>query len=374
MSTQDMTVFQDPNAGELAPQFQALVASEGISHELGDGIGGGYAILSIRGGKFRVKHNGEETPLLNEKDEPVGSVEAVIVKSNPYLTKQYYEKAFAEGDSAAPSCFSVDGKVPSAAVESPQHTNCSTCPMNRFGSRITEAGTKVKACQDNKKLAISPLSDLENVAFGGPMLFRVPASALKDLLAFSNGMSARGFPYYAVAVRIGLDIDVSYPKPTFKAMRPLTAEEAAIIVEQRSSDQVDRLLADFSDVKSPDVVIPPGGEFEQEPDAQPAPAAVAKPVLPPVVKPAPVAAAKPVAPKATVTKLVTPTKPVPAPQTPAPPPARAAKPAVKPAPAPAPAPVEAAPEASAEAEGATSEGDLNADIASILDELNATAS
>lgn len=373
MSSQDMTVFQDPNAGELAPEFHAMVQA-GMGEDLGAGIGGNYSILSIRGGKFRVKYQGNETPLLNEKGEPVGSVEAVIVRANSYLTKQYYENAYVEGDSGAPSCFSVDGKVPSDNVdpEKRQHTSCMLCSMNRFGSRITEAGTKVKACQDNKKLAIAPLSDLQNKAFGGAMLFRVPASALKDLLTFNNQMSARGYPYNSVAVRIGLDIDVSYPKPTFRAIRALSSEEAAIVVEMYQSDQVERLLADFNDMKG-DAATPVAAEgvFEQEPDPQPAPV-VAKPAPPPpVVKPV---ATKPVAPKATAAKpAVAVVKPAQAAQTPAPPPARAAKPAVKAAPAPAPVPVETAPEPSDEATDGASGSTMEDDIANILNELNATA-
>lgn len=359
MST-DMTVFQDADAStELAPEFNDLVAA-GMGDDLGAGIGGNYSILSIRGGKFRVKYQGNETPLLNEKGEPVGSVEAVIIKANPYLTKQYYAKKFAEGDSDAPVCFSTDGKVPSPNVdpENRQHTNCSLCPQNRFGSRITDAGTKVKACQDNKKLALAPLGDLENKAFGGPMLFRVPASALKDLLAFNNVMSARGFPYNSVAVRIGLDIETSYPKPTFKAIRPLNSEEAAVVMEMYASDAVERLLADFGDVTAPAPVAAADGAFEQEPEAQPAPTPVVKAAAPPpvvkvapkpaVVKAAPAAAAKPAA-------------------TPAPPPARAAKPVVA---KPAPVVVAEEPaEAEAEPEPTTSMDD---DIANILSELNAT--
>src|SRR5579872_4608851 len=129
MSGNALTVFQDQSAStELAPEFQELMqAGEGLN-DLGEGIGGNYDILSIRGKTFRVKHQGNETPITDEKGDAVGSLEAVIVRANPYLTKQYYDKAYEEGDNAAPSCFSIDGKMPSAAVEAPQHTNCAMCP------------------------------------------------------------------------------------------------------------------------------------------------------------------------------------------------------------------------------------------------------
>lgn len=380
----EMTVFSESQDMVLAPEFQALVDA-GHADDLGGGIGGSYGILSMRGGKFRVKYQGTETPLLNEKNEPVGSVEAVIVKANPYLTKQYYEQAYSEGDNGAPVCFSTDGKVPSANVENPVHSTCALCPMNRFGSRVTPQGTKVKACQDNKKLAIVPLGDLENKSFGGPMLFRVPASALKDLLAFSNKMSAHGFMYNAVAVRIGLDIETSYPKPTFTAMRPLNSEEATTVLELYNSDQTERLLADFNDLKVPDAdtETPADSPFEQ--DAQPKPAAKAPPPPPPAArpaaKPAPAAVAKPAAtaPKAppAAAKPAVAAKPAAPPAPPAARPAAAAKPvAAKPAarPAPPPPPVEPDPPAEeAAAEEAPAETSMEDDIASILGDLNAPA-
>lgn len=368
-----VVVFQDKNAvEELAPEFNAMVqAGQGLN-DLGAGIGGNYAILSIRGKTFRVKHQGNETPITDENGDAVGSLEAVIIKANPYLTKQFYENGYTEGDSAAPVCFSIDGKVPAAAVESPQHTNCAACPQNRFGSRITPAGAKVKACQDNKKLAIAPLSDLENAAVGGPMLFRVPASALKELLAFNNLMSARGYPYNSVAVRIGFDLEASYPKPTFRAIRPLTSEEAQIVMTHYESDAVERLLGDFSEIHAPGVPAELGA-FEQEPDAPPQPQPKPAP-NPPAVKPAatvtPIKAAAPAAPKAPAPapKPVAAAKPAAAPVTPAAPPARAKPVAAKPKPAPAPAPVVVE---EAEPEVAAVPTEMEQSIDDILSELNA---
>lgn len=366
-----LTVFQEGGDVELADSFKSLVAAGGMSmDDLGGGIGGSYAILSIRGKTFRVKYQGEQTPITDEKGDAIGSLEAVIVKANPYLTKQYYEKAFEDGDAEAPSCFSIDGKVPSPAVEVPQHTNCAMCPMNKFGSRVTPAGVKVKACQDNKKLAIVPLADIQNKAQGGAMLFRVPASALKDLLTFNNLMTARGYPYNAVAVRIGFDIEASYPKPTFRAIRPLSEEEAAQVIELYHSDQVDRLLADFSELNATPAAAPAEEDeaFEQPQPTPKAPPPVAKPAA----KPAPVAAAKPAvtpkAPATTVTKPAAAAKPAPKATTPPPPVAK-----TKPAPVVAPPAEEAAPEAAEEAPADAGGGDLSDDIAAILGELNATA-
>lgn len=361
-----VAVFQEDSGDmELADSFKALVSAGGMGlDDLGGGIGGSYAILSIRGKTFRVKYQSTETPITDAKGDAIGSLEAVIVKANPYLTKQYYEKSFEDGDSEAPSCFSIDGKIPAAAVETPQHTNCAMCPMNKFGSRVTPAGVKVKACQDNKKLAITPLADIQNKVHGGAMLFRVPASALKDLKMFNDKMTANGYPYNAVAVRIGFDIEASYPKPTFKAIRALTEEEAAQVIEMYQSDQVDRLLADFSELNAaPAAPAAEDGVFEQETQAQPAPVAKVTPP-PPVAKPVLKAVATPKAPAATVTKPAVAKKPAAA-VTPPPP---VAKKAATPPPV-----VVAEVEAEPAADEATGGNDLSDDIAAILGELNATA-
>lgn len=358
-----VTVFQDQSAGEmeLAPEFHAL-ANTDMGSDLSGGVGGNYAIVSMKGGKWRIKHQGNETLVTLPNGDPQMSIEAVIIKSNKYLTKQYFEGSYAEGDSAPPVCFSMDGVSPSPQVENPVHSKCATCPKNAFGSRITDNGSKAKACQDNRKLAIVPLHDLKNEAMGGPMLLRVPPSALKDLAKFGDIMKARGYPYNAVAVRIGFDTEVSHPKPTFRAIRPLNSEEASTVIELYNSDLVERVLADFGAAAAhPADVVPPADDAFEEPqvpaEKQAAPPPAVKAAVKPATPKAPPAAAKP------VVKAVTA-----ATATPAPPAARKA--AAKPAPV---APVE--PEVvdvPAEETAAQPEG-LDAEISNILEGLNAIA-
>lgn len=366
-----MTVFQEDTGAEMSQVFGAL-AKQDLSKDLSGGVAGSYAIVSIRGSKFRIKYQGNEQPITAENGDPVGSLEAVIVKSNPYLTKQYYDKGYEEGDSGAPVCFSIDGVKPSEASEKKQHEICATCPQNKFGSRITQAGVKVKACQDNRKIAIVPLADIMNETFGGPMLMRIPASALKDLLSFGQQMSSRGYTYNSVAVRIGFDIEASYPKPTFRAIRPLNDGEAQQVVDLYNSDLVERVLADF-DAAPAATAKPAADEVFEQPPAEP-------------VKPAP-------APPAPKPKAVAPKAPAP----PAAKPVAAAPPAAKPAatggatfgkkataapaapvkaiPTPTVATVQQAPiEATAEvvSDEASPPGGLDNDIAGILAELNST--
>lgn len=292
MSNQ-VTLFQ--NETGAGPSQRFAVAGVGLGGELGEGIRSSYGIVSIKASRFRIKYKGAENMLMGYdqggQQVPVSSIEVVIVKANPFLNKQYYEGKYAEGANAAPDCYSLDGKTPSAQVQHPVHANCTLCPKNQFGSLISETGVKQKACRDTKKLAIVPLADLRNEALGGPMLFRVPPSSLKDLSSLADAMKARGFPYNSVAVRIGFDMEASHPKPTFKAIRPLTDDEAGIILELYNGDGVAAVLADNEVVPDAEAVAPAGaGQFEveaagtQQYQAPQQPAPVQQPAAPPVAE------------------------------------------------------------------------------------------
>lgn len=366
--------FQDKNAPmQIAPEFLPVVQG-GLTDDLSAGVGGGFAVVSIRAGKFRIKHRGEEIPVTDERG-PVASIDAVILRANGHITKQFYLKSYDEGDSAAPDCFSLDGVVPSPGSPSVQAKTCAACPKNIFGSAPARNGqpSKGKACQDNRKLAIVPLEDLDNETFGGPMLFRVPPSALNDLAQFGQAWKARGYPYNAIGVRIGMDINASFPKPTFTAIRPLTSDEAVKVLEMSHSPAVEKILNDFDPAGTQPSAEPPVStvEFIQPPAAAPAPA------------PAPAPAAAPAAPAAA--KGTTFGKKPAAPPTAAPAAAakpagatfgkKAAKPAAPPTAAAAPAPAASEP-IEGEATSAETVGDdptANADIEQILAELGSAA-
>lgn len=287
--------------GKLPAIFQELAPD---ADDLSAGVSGGFAVMSFRASKWRVKYQGEEHPLMTKEGDPIPSLEVVILRANPHITKNFYKENYNEGAAEAPDCFSLDGLRPDPGAKLPQSTTCARCPQNVFGSRVTTDGkpTKAKACQDNRRLAIVPILDLKNETFGGPMLLRVPAASLADLAMMGKNLKSRGFPYNAVSVKIGFDMQASYPKLTFKPVRPLTEDEALEIKALLSDDKLERILAEAVELAAPPGAEPPAAtapavEPEPEPDSlfeQPQPAAKAKPAA---TKPKPVAA-KPAAPPA----------------------------------------------------------------------------
>src|SRR5690606_11680321 len=105
----------------------------------------------------------------------------VIVKANPNLSKTFYKNGYEEGSAEKPTCYSHDGLKPAADAAEPQASACLACPHNVWGSRVTENGSKGKACQDYRRLCVVPSGQLDR-----PMLLRVPAGSLKDLVAYGD--------------------------------------------------------------------------------------------------------------------------------------------------------------------------------------------
>lgn len=245
--------------------------------ELGQGIASSYGIVGYRGKVWSIKHQGKETQLMREDgDGPRGSIEVVIVKAATAISKIFYAGGYQDGSNSPPDCWSTNGVTPDAAAQNKQNATCAGCPMNAWGSRVTEAGKQGKACSDSRRIAIVPLNDMDNDMFGGPMLLRIPAASLKDLKQYGELLNSYHYPYYACATRISFDPKEAYPKFVFSAIRPLTDEEGKRVLELRDDKRVANILNEATDLapRQQEATAPvPSSPFEQAP----APAAAARP-------------------------------------------------------------------------------------------------
>ncbi|MBW2451234.1 MAG: hypothetical protein JRF07_02645, partial [Deltaproteobacteria bacterium] len=226
---------------------QKLKSLAGDNTDLSSGVRGGYSVLSIRGSRWHVKVGDEETTITDSQTgDPVGSLRVVMLKASPNISKNYYAKGYEEGSSEGPTCWSIDGIRPDPSADK-QADSCAVCPKNVFGSRITDAGTKVKACSDSRRMAVIPEGDFKNDLYGGPMLLRVPASSLTNLATYGKKMDKQGFPYNTIVTRVSFDHSVSFPKLEFNAVRPLTDDEADEIIgllnDHEFADKIEAVLA-----------------------------------------------------------------------------------------------------------------------------------
>jgi hypothetical protein len=201
---------------------------------MAQGVGAGYANVSIKGKVFAIRYNGQITHLVDQQTKaPLQFFDVVIVDAKAELSKTYYAGAFQDGDNAAPDCSSEDGLHPVAPPgKQVMAANCQVCPNNVFGSRVSTDGraSNSKACQDTRKLAIVPAFNLQNENFGGAMLLRVPPDSLKAAAQYARQLEAQGATTYAVVTRIMFDYTVAHPKLTFQALRWLDDQELDQIV------------------------------------------------------------------------------------------------------------------------------------------------
>lgn len=202
-----------------------------LSSALAGGLSGGseYPRISIKGSRFRIVEGGAETVLEETK------LAVAIVGANPRLSKTYFEKTWTpDAEPSAPDCFSLDGVQPHPDSEKPQNDLCASCPMNAFGSKVTPMGTKIKACADQKRLAVVAAND----PTGPVYLLQITPAALKGLASYQKELSMRGIPVEAVKTVITFDTDASFPKLTFKFGGFLEADEYNEIEKLFGSDQV----------------------------------------------------------------------------------------------------------------------------------------
>lgn len=279
----------------IAARFGDVEVNNDLSANVGSG---GYPVISYKGKVWHVVRGDERTLITNDEGEPRASLEVVILKANPSISKIYYPNGYEEGSKEKPLCYSTDGHAPASDAAEPQANKCAICPHNAWGSRVTENGAKGKACSDSRRLAVAPIGDLEN-----PMLLRIPAATLKELTAYADLLNRRKAPYKAVVTKIGFDHTVAHQKLTFKALRWLTGEEADVVADVLEREIVRNIVGMEADLELEGT--PPArlmDQTEEKPKPKPA---KAKPVkyaatedevdtaFEPVEEPAPKVAAKP---------------------------------------------------------------------------------
>ena len=276
--------------GQLSPAMQARLAAlkqQGRpADELGAGITSGFAVVSMRGKVWRIKHRGDERPLVNERGEPLPSLEVVIVKGADAISKIFYEHGYAEGSTAPPDCWSTDGRLPDPAAPALKAgktgPTCAGCWANAWGSRINNtSGSKGKACADSKRLAIVAAGNVRNEAYGGPMLFRVPPASLGNLKAYSDLLNQMGLVPYAVKTKLSFDLNAEYQLVKFEPVGYLNEDDFAIVEEMRSSPIMERMLSQPIEIVNTDGqdashALPPPPRHAQQQAPQQAPAAPAQ--------------------------------------------------------------------------------------------------
>ena len=225
-------------------------AAQDVGKEFSGGVQSGFPVISYRGKTWRVKSSGDEQVYVDDNGDAIQTIEGVLVRSNERLSKTYYKGKYKEGDSGKPACWSSDGVRPDSEVPEPVNSLCDSCPMNVWGSRTSDEGKKMKACQDVRRVAWIFRHELEALAEGEKsidevpvMLLRCPPASLNPLKDYAERILApKGAAPFMLFTKIGFDTDASYPKLTFKGSQWLDEDEFGAVSELRDSDIVKRIL------------------------------------------------------------------------------------------------------------------------------------
>jgi len=233
----EMTLFAK-GGNTLPAHLRNLELDDTTKALMGSGGGSGKRI-SIKGGVFRMIVDGKEIAQNEDRAMPI-----VIVAANAHVSRSYYADTYVEGQILAPSCWSNDGVSPDSKVSEPQSGKCATCPQNIAGSAPQGTG---RACRYSQRLAVT----LENDLKGDVYQLTLPAQSIfgnvengkMPLQAYAKFLGSHGLPITAVVTEMRFDTASATPKLTFKALRPLEADEMAVAQEKGQSAEAKAAIA-----------------------------------------------------------------------------------------------------------------------------------
>ena len=246
-----------------------LAARVGVPSVLAQSMKGGlssgssFPRISIKGARFRIVEGDTETVLDST------TLQLVIVGANPRLSKIWYAEAWTpDADkAAAPDCFSLDGIGPDPEATMPQNDMCASCPQNAWGSKVTPQGQQIKACADQKRLAVVAADD----PTGPVYLLQVTPAALKGLNQYQKELAVRGIPPEIVKTAVSFDTDASFPKLKFTFGGFLDADTQGVVDGLFGTDAIKEVTGEV--IRQPVTIVPlaPPAPAKVKPAVQAAP-------------------------------------------------------------------------------------------------------
>jgi hypothetical protein len=222
-----MTLFGAGNPLASSDLFKSL---QDMNKTLAGGAGGGKR-LSIKGNKFRLFVDGEQVSVSKEDSMNIVVVNAAAV------SRTYYEGSYDPNNPSAPSCWSVDTRVPApeVPVEQRKASRCADCPMNVKGSGQGDS----RACRFNQRLAITlegKPDEVYQLQLPATSLFGEAKGGNMGMQAYAKLLNAHNTPIIAVLTEMRFDENAETPKLFFKPVRPLTEEELEAAVKAKDSE------------------------------------------------------------------------------------------------------------------------------------------
>ena len=224
----EMTLFK----GGLPSYLQT--ADDATNALAGTGEGGlGARRISIKGGVFREFIGGKEYRVSEER-----SMNVVIIKAAPKVSRTYYAGSYTEGEAVSPTCWSSDSQRPDEKVKDKQAATCLTCPQNIKGSGQGDS----RACRYQQRLAVVIDGEVDKGEVY--QLVLPPTSVFGDgekgkhpLQAYARHLKSHDTPITGVVTEMRFDTASPTPKLVFKPVRPVTEDEFNRIQELKDSSE-----------------------------------------------------------------------------------------------------------------------------------------
>ena len=223
--TTEVSLFK---SGAALPAHLQGLEMDAATKALAGGASSGRRI-SIKGGVFRQFVDGKQTAESEDRHMNI-----VVVNAAEHINRQFYEGTYQEGVAASPDCWSADGKTSDPKSANRQAVSCSECKQNIAGSGQGDS----RACRYQQRLAVV----LEGEIDGPVYQLALPATSIfgkgepnnvkMPLQAYARQLLSHGIPMSSVVTEMRFDTASATPKLTFRAARPLTAEEFAISKDQ----------------------------------------------------------------------------------------------------------------------------------------------
>jgi hypothetical protein len=225
----------------------------------------GMRRISIKGGVFREMIGGKEVRSNEDR-----AMNIVVVRVAPHNSRQFFPGTYVEGEKVAPVCWSSDGRLPDAGVKERQAPNCATCPQNIKGSGQGES----RACRYQRRLGVMIDGEIEKrevyqLICPATSVFGDGERGKMPLQKYAQHLQAHKTPITQITTEMRFDTASTQPKLTFKAIRPLTDEEYAVVVEMR--DSAEAIAAVTLNVSQTDGVAPLPALFDNTKEDAPAP-------------------------------------------------------------------------------------------------------
>jgi len=201
-----------------AAMRERLQSGAAVNKNFSDGVVDSFPRLSIRGKTFRIRRDGKEMLLTDQYNQAVPNLDVILVNASRTIAKTYYEKGFDPGDTGnPPNCWSLDSVKPDPSVVNKVNPTCADCPMNAFGSKVSDRGGAQragKACSDSRRIAVVMPGDLANPT-PMPFLLNVPQASLKNLKEYAGLLDNQGWEPAACVTRLQFDPEAEFPKLKF---------------------------------------------------------------------------------------------------------------------------------------------------------------